>query len=70
MKKENLKAPLESKVRIKILTKLAIEIQNSTDLRDQDKNKLLKLIAKTKKTIPLLTNEKYSRDLKLEKKIG
>ena len=35
----------------KNIEKLSIEIQSSADLRDQDKNKLLKLIAKTKKTI-------------------
>jgi len=43
----------------KNIKKLAIEIQSSTDIRDQDKDKLLNLIEKTKKTIPLLTNEKY-----------
>ena len=42
----------------KNIEKLRIEIQSSSDLRDQDKNKLLNLIEKTKKTIPLLTNEK------------
>jgi|ETN01SMinimDraft_1059929.scaffolds.fasta_scaffold20497_3 taurine transport system permease protein len=42
----------------KNIEKLSIEIQSSTDLRDQDKNKLLNLIEKTKKTIPLLTNKK------------
>ena len=43
----------------KNIKKLAIEIQSSTDIRDQDKDKLLNLIEKTKKTIPLLTNKKY-----------
>jgi taurine transport system permease protein len=42
----------------KNIEKLSIEIQSSADLRDQDKNKLLNLLEKTKKTIPLLTNEK------------
>ena len=42
----------------KNIDKLAKEIENTTGLRDQDKNKLLKLIIKTKNTIPLLTNEK------------
>jgi len=42
----------------KNIEKLSIEIQSSADLRDQDKNKLLNLLKKTKKTIPLLTNEK------------
>ena len=41
----------------KNIEKLRIEIQNSVDIRDQDKNKLINLIEKTKKTIPLLTNE-------------
>ena len=41
----------------KNIEKLRIEIQNSVDIRDQDKNKLVNLIEKTKKTIPLLTNE-------------
>ena len=41
----------------KNIEKLKIEIQNSGDIRDQDKNKLVNLIEKTKKTIPLLTNE-------------
>ncbi len=42
----------------KNIDKLGVEIQNSQDIRDQDKSKLLGLIKKTKKTIPLLTNEK------------
>ena len=42
----------------KNIDKLAKEIENTTGLRNQDKNKLLKLIVKTKNTIPLLTNEK------------
>ena len=42
----------------KNIEKLRIEIQKSKDIRDQDKNKLLNLIEKTKKTIPLLTNKK------------
>ncbi len=41
----------------KNIDKIAKEISQSPDLRDQDKNKLLSLVAKTKKTIPLLTNE-------------
>ena len=41
----------------KNIEKLRIEILNSADIRDQDKNKLVNLIEKTKKTIPLLTNE-------------
>jgi len=42
----------------KNIDKLAKEIENTAVLRDQDKNKLLNLIVKTKNTIPLLTNEK------------
>ena len=42
----------------KNINKLAKEIKNTSGLRDQDKNKLLSLIVKTKNTIPLLTNEK------------
>ncbi len=42
----------------KNIAKIAIEIENTSSLRDQDKNKLLSLVAKTKNTIPLLTNEK------------
>ncbi len=41
----------------KNIDKLAKEIDNTEGLRTQDKNKLLNLINKTKKTIPLLTNE-------------
>ena len=42
----------------KNIDKLAKEIKGTSGLRDQDKNKLLSLIVKTKNTIPLLTNEK------------
>ena len=42
----------------KNIDKLAKEIKNTSSLRNQDKNKLLNLIVKTKNTIPLLTNEK------------
>ena len=42
----------------KNIKKLADEIKNSPHLKDQDKDKLLIFIEKTKKTIPLLTNEK------------
>ena len=41
----------------KNIDKLAKEIENTEGLKDQDKNKLLNLINKTKKKIPLLTNE-------------
>ncbi len=36
-----------------------IEIQNSPNLKEQDKEKFVNLLNKTRKTIPLLTNEKY-----------
>ena len=42
----------------KNIDKLAKEIKGTSGLRDQDKNKLLSLIVKTKNTIPLLTSEK------------
>ena len=42
----------------KNIEKLANEIKNSTKLGEQDKFELLKFIDKTKKTIPLLTDER------------
>jgi len=42
----------------KNITKIANEIKNTPSLRDQDKNKLLSLVAKTRNTIPLLTDER------------
>jgi len=36
-----------------------IEIQNSSGLKNEDKEKFVNLLIKTRKTIPLLTNEKY-----------
>jgi taurine transport system permease protein len=41
----------------KNIEKLANEIKNSSSIRNQDKDKLLDFIKKTKRTIPLLTNE-------------
>ena len=41
----------------KNIEKLANEIRNSSTIRNQDKDKLLDFIKKTKRTIPLLTNE-------------
>ena len=41
----------------KNIEKLANEIRNSSVIRNQDKDKLLGFIKKTKRTIPLLTNE-------------
>ena len=42
----------------KNIDKITKEVENTSGLRDQDKNKLLSLIEKTRNTIPLLTNEK------------
>ena len=36
-----------------------IEIKNSPGLKNQDKEKFIKLLNKTRQTLPLLTNEKY-----------
>jgi len=41
----------------KNIEKLANEIRNSSVIRNQDKDKLLSFLQKTKRTIPLLTNE-------------
>ena len=41
----------------KNIEKLANEIRNSSNIRNQDKDILLNFIEKTKRTIPLLTNE-------------
>ena len=41
----------------KNIEKLANEIRNSSAIRNQDKDRLLGFIQKTKRTIPLLTNE-------------
>ena len=42
----------------KNITKIANEIKNTPDLRDQDINILLSLVEKTRNTIPLLTDER------------
>ena len=47
----------------KNIDKLANEIKNTPELRNQDTNKLLSLIEKTRKTIPLLTNEKLIENI-------
>ena len=41
------------------ISKKIIEIQNSPSLKNQDKEKFVNLLNKTRQTIPLLTNEKY-----------
>ena len=43
----------------KNIEKLANEIRNSSAIRNQDKDKLLGFIKKTKRTIPLLTMESF-----------
>ena len=53
----------------KNIDKLANEIKNKKELRVQDTNKLLNLIEKVRKTIPLLTNEKLLEN-KTKIKIG
>ena len=52
------KSTFVNKSENKNIDKLAKEIKGTSGLRDQDKNKLLSLIVKTKNTIPLLTSEK------------
>ena len=41
------------------IQKKIVLIQNSPDLKNQDKELFVKLLHKTQQTIPLLTNEKY-----------
>ena len=53
----------------KNIEKLANEIKNSANLKNKDKDKLLIFIEKTKKTIPLLTNEKLLEN-ETKNKIG
>jgi len=57
IKERQFKSTFVIKSENKNIDKLAKEIENTAGLRDQDKNKLLNLIVKTKNTIPLLTNE-------------
>ena len=47
------------KVENKNIIKIENEIKNSTEINNQDKVILLALTQKTKKTIPLLTNENF-----------
>jgi len=58
IEERELKSTSQIKSENKNIEKLANEIKSSADLKDQDKDKLLNLIVKTTKTIPLLTNEK------------
>ena len=49
------------KIEGKNIKKYFAKIQNSPNLNKQNRDKLLKLLAKTKNTIPLLTNEEFIR---------
>ena len=57
MEERELKSTSIIKLEGKNIKKYEIKIQNSSDLNDQNKSKLLKFLTKTKNTIPLLTNE-------------
>ena len=57
IEERELKSTSIIKLENKNIKKYEIKIQNSSDLNDQNKSKLLKFPTKTKNTIPLLTNE-------------
>ena len=57
IEERELKSTSIIKLEGKNIKKYEIKIQNSSDLSDQNKSKLLKFLTKTKNTIPLLTNE-------------
>jgi len=57
IEERELKSTSIIKLEGKNIKKYEIKIQNSLDLNDQNKSKLLKFLTKTKNTIPLLTNE-------------
>jgi taurine transport system permease protein len=57
IEERELKSTSIIKLEGKNIKKYEIKIQNSSDLNDQNKSKLLKFLTKTKNTIPLLTNE-------------
>jgi len=48
------------------LNKIIIEIENSENVKNQDKNKLFDFVKQTKNTIPLLTNEKLLNNKTVE----
>jgi len=48
------------------LNKIIIEIENSENMKNQDKNKLFDFVKQTKNTIPLLTNEKLLNNKTVE----
>ena len=59
IEERELKSTSIIKLERKNIEKYIIKIQNSSNLNDQNKDKLLKFLAKTKNTIPLLTNENF-----------
>ena len=62
IEERELKSTSVIKLERKNIEKYIIKIQSSSNLNNQNKDKLLNLLAKTKKTIPLLTNEKFLED--------
>ena len=59
IEERELKSTSIIKLERKNIEKYIIKIQSSSNLNDQNKDKLLKFLAKTKNTIPLLTNENF-----------
>ena len=57
IEERELKSTSIIKVEGKNIKKYFDKIQNSTDINEQDRKKLLNLLSKTKNTIPLLTNK-------------
>jgi len=57
IEERELKSTSIIKLEGKNIKKYEMKIQNSSDLNDENKSKLLKFLTKTKNTIPLLTNE-------------
>jgi len=59
IEERELKSTSIIKLERKNIEKYIIKIQSSSNLNDQNKDKLLKFLTKTKNTIPLLTNENF-----------
>ena len=57
IEERELKSTSIIKLEGKNISKYNFEIKSSKDLNERNRNKLLKLLSKTKDTIPLLTNE-------------
>ena len=57
IEERELKSTSIIKLEVKNINKYNFLIKNSPNLNEQNRNKLLKLLSKTKNTIPLLTNE-------------